>query len=500
MKVLLIQSYITTLNPDTALNEPLGLLSLASYLEDRFKQDIEINILDLFALGYEQRLKKDNLFVKGLSEKEEILKYIKKFDPAIVGINCNFTAYAQDSLEVAKLVKENFPQTYLVLGGAHATMEAENILKTHRYIDFIVRGEGEITFEALLKALTGNTDLKSIDGLSYRNNEQVINNQDRELIKDINILPLLNRKYIDMEKYKKINATSLNFTKNEPVATVMTSRGCPYNCIFCSTKIMWKRLWRPRTPESIIKEIEDLINQYQIKEIAIEDDQFIIDSKRVHQLCDLILEKKLKISLSIPPGTSIWLVDSELLIKMKKAGFYRLCFPIETGNENTLKFIRKPVDLKKVKETIKLANKIGFWTQGNFIIGFPYETKEEIEETIQYAYNSYLDFAIFFIAKPYAGSEMYEIFKKEGLLKDIVRSSHIERSDYNTKNLTAEELNNIHHRAVKNFFIRKFLFYLNPFNFFNHLWPKLHSIEDIKYAVKIFKVLFKTKIIPIFKK
>jgi len=263
---------------------------------------------------------------------------------------------------------------------------------------------------------------------------------------------------------------------------------------------MWRRHWRPRSTSNVIREIEYLVNEYGIKEIAIQDDQFIIDRQRVHEICDAIIQSKLKISLSIPSGTSIWLVDYDLLKKMKKAGFYRLCFPIETGNERTLKFIRKPVNLAKVKETIRLVNGLGYWTQGNFILGFPHETREEIQETISYAYNSGLDYVMFFIAKPYAGSEMYEIYKNEGLLGEVVRSSHIERSDYDTKTMKAEELNEIYKKAVMGFWAHKIIFYLKPLNFYNYVLPKFRSFGDIQYAFKIAAALVKNRIIPLLRK
>lgn len=502
MRVLLIHPYITTDNPDTAVTtEPLGLLSLASYLKHALRKEIEVSILDLFALGYDQCEIKGRMYVKGLSRKDEILKNVDKFQPNIVGITNNFTAYAQDSFEVAKLIKEEFSNVVLVIGGAHATMEAEQILKNHTYIDYAVRGEGEITFYELVMSLKDNSGINNIRGISYRDGErEIITNPDRELIESLDVLPIIERKYINMEKYKKINSDALPFVRKKPVATIITSRGCPFNCIFCSTKIMWRRHWRALSPENVIKEIKYLVNEYGIREIAIQDDQFILDKKRINNICDLIIQNNLNISLSIPSGTSVWLTDFDLLKKMKKAGFYRLCFNIETGNQKTLKFIRKPVNLVKAKEAIKMTSKLGYWVQGNFIIGFPYETKEEIMETIRYAYNSGLDYVIFLLAKPYAGSEMYEIFKKEGLLHNIIRSSHIERSDYDTKTMKARELNKIYNSALRGFLIHKIAFYMKPNNFYNYLLPKLLTFQDIKYAIKIFIVVARTKVIPILKR
>ena len=490
MKTLLIQPYITSSNQFTNLIEPLGLIYLASYVKHH-----EIKILDLYGLGVDKIEKVDHLYRKGVSNSKEIVRMIKEYDPEVVGISCNFTEYSQDAFEVVKLVKDNFKNAIVVIGGAHVTMDAVNTLKNNQSIDILVRGEGEITFQELLDTLQKKGDLSVIKGLTYKNNNgEIISNPDRELIEDINELPMLDRSKLEtMGAYLKTNTRALAFVKNEPVASIMTSRGCPFNCIFCSTKMVWRRKWRPRSPQNVVKEIEMLVNNYGAKEIAIYDDQFIVEKQRVIDICDLLIEKKIKISLSIPSGTSVWLADEELLRKMKAAGFYRICFPIETGNENTMKFIRKPVNLLMAKKMIALTNKIGIWTQGNFIIGFPYETKEEIETTIKYAFNSGLDYALFYIAKPFAGSEMYEIFKQENLLARIGRGINVETTEYDTKTMKAEELQSIRDKAASHYLFAKILFYLNPVNFYNCLLPKLSTIEDISYAVKIFfKIIKKT--------
>ena len=500
MNVLLVQPYATSYdpnNPASILNEPLGLLALATYLEHTFGNQVDISILDLYALGHGQYVKKGDKFTSGLSNKDDILRHIKDSQPDVIGVTCNFAAYADDAFEVAQLLKDYFKDVPVVIGGAHATMEAENVLRDHPYIDYVVRGEGELTFSELVSAIKNDEAVESISGLSFRNLQgEIVSNPDRELISDMNMLPIMDRKYVDMEQYKKFNARSLPFTRRTPVAIIMTSRGCPFNCVFCSTKVMWKRRWRPRSPENIVEEIAYLVNEYGIKEIAIEDDQFVLSKKRVHEMCDLILEKNLGISLSIPSGTGIWLVDYELLKKMKKAGFYRLCFPVETGCRKTMEFIGKPVDLTKVPEIIEMAHKLGYWTQGNFIIGFPYETRGEIQQTIRYAYESGLDYVLFFVAQPYAGAELHDILKNEGLLDAVAKSAHTGRSFYDTTTLTSQELNQIHSRAVKGFWIHKIKFYPKPSNFFKHLLPKLRSFEDIRYALKILFVLINRIVVP----
>lgn len=140
------------------LTEPQGLLSLATYLEHQFGDEVKIKILDLFALGYDQCILKNDLYVRGLSDENEILKHVEEFQPDIVGVTCNFSAYSQDTFEIVKLIKNAYSNVIIVLGGNHVTMEAPKVLEEHPYVDFIVRREGEVTFYELVKTLKNHPD------------------------------------------------------------------------------------------------------------------------------------------------------------------------------------------------------------------------------------------------------------------------------------------------------------------------------------------------------
>ncbi len=362
----------------------------------------------------------------------------------------------------------------------------------------MVKGEGEIILEMLVRALKGEIQIEEVNGLVFRKDNEIVINKPSELIKNLDILPIPSRRYIDMEKYKYFNKETTWYVKKEPIATIMTSRGCPYNCVFCSTKVVWTRRWRYRSLENVFKEIRMLNQDYGIREFVINDDQFMARKKRIHQFCDYFIENKMGISFCVDSGISTWLVDKELLVKMKKAGFYSVKFPIETGCKKTLEYVNKPVNLDKTKVLIEEANRLGFWTSSNIILGFPYETKEEIKESIQYVYDSALDFTSFGIAKPNAGSNMYEDFKREGLLElAVVRGSDFYRSDYDTRNMTAKELNEIVNRASSGWFTHKFFFYIKPRNFYNYFLPKINSIEDFRYFLKVCRTMFNKKIKPI---
>lgn len=501
MNVVLIHPYITVREANVYLSEPLGLVCLASYVKQIFNDQIKTDILDLYALGSGVPKAKGNFYVLGRNDEKFIRTQLEKLQPDLIGITCNFTAYALDSLELASIIKKNFSHVPIILGGAHATIEAENIIRENKGVDYVARGEGEMTFEYLLRFLQGEISIHEVNGITYRNSQgMAVSTPDRELIENLDILPIPDRSFIDMEFYKEYNKKSTWYVRKEPVATIITSRGCPYNCVFCSTKVVWKKVWRSRSLKKVFEEIESLVSQYGIREIVINDDQFFTEKHRIHEFCEYFIKKKQDLAFSVDAGVSVWLVDKALLAMMRRAGFYSIRFPIETGNDVTLKFIRKPVDLHKAKKMIEEANKLGFWTSANFIIGFPYETRQDIEETIRYAFSTKLDYASFLIAKPNAGSDLYEIFRQEGLLnKNVVRASHFYRSDYDTATMKAEELNNILEKVAKKWFMHKLIFFLNPINIMSDLFPKLKSGDDWKYFFKIFGVLFRYKIKPLLK-
>jgi anaerobic magnesium-protoporphyrin IX monomethyl ester cyclase len=489
MNVVLIHPYLT---------EPLGLICLASFLRQAYGDAVNVSILDLYALGRHEAQPRDGMFVLGVNDPETIREELRKRNPDLIGVTSNFTAYYLDSLEVAAMAKEACPDVPVIMGGAHATVEAEGILKAHSYIDGVVRNEGEKTLELLVAAIRNKQPLADVPGLTFRAADgNVVTNPSPPLIPDIDELPIPDRDFVDMDYYKHHNEKCIWYVRKAPVATIMTSRGCPFSCVFCSTNVMWKKKWRTRSMAKIVEEVEYLVAKYGIREIIINDDQFMTRKDRVHEFCDYFIKRKLDLAFSYDSGVSAWLVNEELLAKMKQAGFYSLRFPIESGNVNTLKYIKKPINLPKAKALIDRANRLGFWTSGNFIIGFPYETREEIMDTVNFAYGSALDLATFLIAKPNAGSGLYDSFKKEGLLeKKVVRASDFFRSDYDTTTMTAEELNRIHARASSGWFPHKILFYARPYNFWHYLLPKFQSWDDVRYGVSMAFILLRKKVKP----
>jgi magnesium-protoporphyrin IX monomethyl ester (oxidative) cyclase len=272
-----------------------------------------------------------------------------------------------------------------------------------------------------------------------------------------------------------------------PRANMVTSRGCAFNCIFCSIHSIWGHKWRGRDPIKVVDEIEYLKKTYKIGEVAFQDDNVSLDRNRMEKICDEIIRRKLKIRWCTPNGIAIWSLDKPLLKKMKKAGCYKLTFGIETGCPETQKFIRKTqVNLEKAKDIIKYCNKIGLWTHSAFIIGFPDETKEQIEQTINFAISTDLDMATFWVATPYPATDLYNVYDNLGLLpknRELEWMSAVDKPACNTTQLTIKELEDYRIEAHRRFYSNRKNKFLNPLR----LLRKIRSIDDIKYAYKLAK-------------
>lgn len=272
-----------------------------------------------------------------------------------------------------------------------------------------------------------------------------------------------------------------------------SSRGCPYNCIFCSSKPLGGR-HRVRNHVNVVNEIEFLVKEYGVDEIAFQDDCFNFDKKRVEMICDEIIDRKLEVFLSFPVGLSVRDLTRELVLKLKEAGAYRICLPIETGSPKTQKFIRKIINLKEVKELITFCNDLGLWTYGNFIIGFPYETIEDIKESMSYAFDSGLDMISLYIAQPMYGTDMYKIYEKEKLIKeDLIGKIDNFSTSYDTVHLTAAELNKMRETFLSDY-IKMRICSIFTIKGLLKFWGKINSPKKLIYFLRIVQYLLRVSI------
>ncbi|MEC7641714.1 MAG: radical SAM protein [Nitrospinota bacterium] len=483
----MINPYLTgaTYNDSSA---PLGILSLISYAREQIP-NCKMDFLDLVALSKGNFCETPRGIRLGPTNAE-IRKLAANMNPDVIGITCMFTSFADDGYEVVDLFRDIFPNAFIVMGGAHVSYDIDDALQKTS-ADAVVINEGEISFVELLKAVDTGSNLEEVKGIAFKANggEEIIHTPEQPNYPRLDDFPQPAYELYDFEYYSK-SIIRGQLLKGNRIGFLFTSRGCPYDCVFCSTKVMWTRKWRAQSAERVFEDIKYLVEEFGVDEFIFNDDALITNIKRMEQICDLIIEAGFKINLHIQAGVTVWLLTENLLKKMVQAGLYRLRLPVETGCETTLKYVNKPVDLKKTKEMIPLLHKLGLWISGNFIIGFPEETREEILESIRYAEDSTMDDVLYLIAQPYAGADMYTDYENLGLLENRLDQSSYTRTLYDTTTLKAHEIQELKFKADEQFSKLRFKRLLSPKFLTTILWPKINSLVKFKYALRLGRVVF----------
>ena len=468
---------------------PLGLLYLASYLE---KNRLCCGVEELGVFTAKEALRIGTKIRFGISDTK-IVEILRKERPKILGITCMYSIYFRDVLEIAATVKKEAPDIKIILGGNHASSYWRQVIK-NQCVDYIVIGEGEETFLELCNKLINGSDVSKIKGIAFRDeNGQAVINKHREFISDLDTIPFPAYNKIDFKRYlSEGNPFAMRF----PVVGIVSSRGCPGDCVYCTVKAVWGRTWRGRSSKNVVDEIEYLYNTYSIREIAFLDDSASVDRKRWEDICEEIIRRKLDIKWTTPNGIAHWTLSNDLLNKMQMAGCYRITFGIESGDPETRKFLGKPYSLAQAKGLINHANRIGMWSNCTNIIGFPYEKLGSIKKTISFAKECGTDFACFFLLIPQPTSKVYQYFKHEGLLNfdaffesDEYDEQGFEEINYvlnetgsDTLHFKKEELGLLQKQAYRSFIIHRALSYIfHPWR----LLRKIHSFEESRYILRL---------------
>jgi len=420
------------------IQPPLGLAYIAACLEKSYR----VKIMDAACEGWAQEKKgPGNLITYGLPF-ENIKEIIEDFKPDVVGVSCLYSMQYKNAHKICEIAKGFDKNTLTIMGGAHPTNLPEKTLED-KNVDIIVLGEGDFSAKELLDTIRKREDISQIDGIAFRENEKITVNPKTNFIKDLDSIPFPARHLLPMQKYFSINmphGVSSRFSPNTPL---ITSRGCPANCIFCSIHSIWGYKYRARSVENIIQELKSLKEAYEIREVQFEDDNLTFDKKRAAGLFDRMIEEKLDISWTTPNGVAMWSLDDSLLLKMKQSGCYRLCLAIESGDQEMLYgTIKKPLNLEKVKKLIRQINLHHFETDAFFVVGFPDETKEQLKNTFRFAHRIKVDNVSFYIATPYPGTELFAICTKNNHLpKDFSLSDlGVKKPTINTTYFTPKEL------------------------------------------------------------
>jgi len=415
MKVLLInpgRSYYKN-SKDIRLGLPLGIMNIASVLE---KESIPVSIFDCLISKRTQIHEIPEGKHHGVAD-DVIWDIITKAAPDIVGITCPFTAQIDNLLHTAKIVKKINPKIFIVAGGPHFSITDQNFLKQHLQVDCFISGEGENAMLQLVKALQEKRSMENIKGLVFRTTDaqgySIIRANPPELINNPDRLPLPAYHLINMNMFFKYQEKGLVARPGERrrAISMITSRGCPFNCIFCSIHLHMGKKVRAHSVDYVVSHIKHVIERYQVDHIFFEDDNLTFNPRRIKKILELMIKENIKIGWNTPNGIRADTINANLLKTIQNSGCTDLTIGVESGDQDTLnRIIQKKLKLRDVVHVAKLCYKSQIDLSAFFVIGFPGETKIKMQRTIDFAtmlYKKYNVKPLLMLATPLPGTKLY---------------------------------------------------------------------------------------------
>jgi radical SAM superfamily enzyme YgiQ (UPF0313 family) len=442
MKILLVNpslrrattgQYEKEVETKRGLYPPLGLTYIAGVLE---KNEHQVKIFDCDA--------------EGGDAAAQILKICADWQPEMAGFYAMTWTYCQ-ARQLAEQIKNYSGKIITVVGGPNVSCLPKESLEFGRF-DFGVRGEGEETIIELVDSIRGknNLALSQIKGLIFRKGREIIINEQRELIRNLDVIPFPSRHILLMEKYFDI------FARQKKVATIIATRGCPFECIFCDRENRMGRNWRVRSPQNICAEIREVKEKYGIREFMFFDDNLIVDKQWGLELC-----RQLK------PLNVIWecrnrvnLVDEEMLNAMKEAGCYRIRFGFESGDNGILKIMKKAITVEQSLRCAEICHRVNMEMFGYFMMGSPHETKETMQKTLDLALKIDPAFAVFSKTILIPGSELFVWAVENGQIDKNYWSRFLKGEEtngapsFNTKELSEKEVAEFVSYSTMKFYMR----------------------------------------------
>jgi anaerobic magnesium-protoporphyrin IX monomethyl ester cyclase len=395
---------------------------------------------------------------------QEIKRVVSSFDPTVVGINAT-TPKIASALNVAALCKEIDPNIRVVIGGPHASCLPEEILQ-NECVDFVVRGEGERTLLNLIKTLEeGGKDFESCPGLSFKMNGTAVSNPDRPLMENLDDVPFPVREF-------HIDETEIRVPAHE--GTLFATRGCPSRCVFCASHKIWTRKVRYRSPENVVAEMEYLKEKYGLRYMQFDDDSFTLNKGFVTRICDLLVERKVNVDWYC--SARVDAVSKELLLKMKKSGCIKIFFGVESGSEETLRRIKKGITKEEIAKAFETTREAGIYTGAFVMIGFPWETREHMLETVRFSTEIRPNVIVISIVTPYPGTELYDMSADLGILPPDMRFEYLLHQNPSVVPvaMTGEEF-----RKTTEELLRTVESYNRK--------QKIHQLADVGYMIKTMK-------------
>lgn len=416
---------------ESTVEPPLGLAYIAAFLE---KNNFSCKIID------------SNIYCLSNSQiVDEIPEETK-----LVGIYLNSFLY-DATRSLTTLIRKKRKDIFILLGGPLPSARPESVLREIP-CDGLIRGEGEYSTYKIMQNLKGGhfPFEGEVSGAAYLDRNGSIIFKPIQRISDLDALPFPAFHLLpSLGKYR-------TRSRKTPVGPIVTSRGCAFNCTFCS-KDVYQRQVTFRGVENVLNEIDFLVKKYHVKQLDILDDNFAQNRKRMEGILDGLIKKDYHLAINMQLGSRTELLDERILKKLKKAGFFKLGFGIESADENVLRINKKALKLDRAEEVIKISKRLGFVTYGFFIIGLPGETEESFRKTIEFAKRTDVDVANFCMAIPFVGTELYRMVQEKGRFlinttKNIDSGFYAGRVFFVYGNSTEEDLLNRYKQAYKEFY------------------------------------------------
>ena len=454
-----------------AVSEPLGIAYVAGYLE---KQGIDVRIIDAQA---------ENL------NHDQVVRKVDLTPDTIIGISV-LTPVFNSVKRLCHEIKKVCPETLIVLGGAHCTALPVRTMEEIEAADIVCMGEGELTLAEIFSHYHRNRDgaWSEINGICYRDNDRIVQNQPRDFIKDLDQIPPPARHLLPMHKY---HLTASRVSGSDYCPTIIVARGCPFKCTYCSRT--FGKSFRAHSIERIISEIQFLIDTYNIKQINIEADTLTANKRFLSGLCNAMIEAGFPSKLSWTCESRVDTVNEDTLRLMRKAGCWQISYGVETGSQRLLDLISKGVTLKQIEEAFHATKKLGISIRGFFMLGLPTETPEESRATIEFAKKLDPLYAQFTVTVPYPGTQMFSELDQKGEIRTYDWSKYNTWSGWKDESIipfvahgrTLEELSALQKQALREFYMR-------PVVVLRFL-RSISSVYDIQKYMAGFWVLMKSR-------
>ena len=484
-----------------SLPPPIGIAYLSSAIKTA---DYEVTVVDAIGEAPDKTYPgENNLIYCGLTIDECANKIPKNSD--VIGISVMFSLHWPTVKRLIRLIRFHFPKSLIIIGGEHATAMAEYSLVDCPQLDLSVIGEGEETIVDLLKIKAEKKDLSKVNGLVFRDkNGEIKRTKPRSRISKIDDIARPDWESLPIRNYHK---HSLTYGVVKGVSMpILASRGCPYQCTFCSNPTMWTTKWVARDPDDLIDEMQQYQKKYGATDFSFYDLTAIVKKDWIVTFCNKLLEKKMNISWQLPSGTRTEALDKEVCDLLYRTGCHYLAYTPESASENTLKRIKKKIKLERLEASMKASIDLGMVVRFNIIIGFPAETRKDIYQSLSFIFKMAIYGAtdVFVnIYSPYPGSELFDDLKKEGIIQDKLDDDYFHSLTFTNafaipavkcnKNISIVEL--VIYRSLGLFGFYIFTYLAKPVRIFYTFQNILNNKTESAFENALTKFLQKFKLI-----